>query len=170
MRILFANNQQAALNAPVAAWDNTIVLTPGFGANFPQPLDGEYFVVTLCDVKTGLIYEIVHVTHMNGDIATVDRAQEGTEALAWNVGDIFSNYATAGQFANFVQADCLYFGSYSTTFASAGPPPFNPVLAVDPTTPGTWELIGPTGMYSTTYSTGVPGTVTWYYVKRQILT
>jgi hypothetical protein len=71
---------------------------------FPAPGSGEYFVATFYDQATKTQYEIVHVTAVVGDVATIVRAQEGTTAQAWNAGDIFANLVTAGTLRSFVQS------------------------------------------------------------------
>jgi hypothetical protein len=50
-----------------------------------------------------LLRHDLQVTAVVGDTFTIVRAQEGTQALAWNPGDTFSNLITAGALAGFLQ-------------------------------------------------------------------
>ena len=94
------------------AGSTTIVLTTGTGALFPAISGGTTFKGTLWDAATQTINEIVLVTAISADTLTVIRGQEGTTARAWNVGDIFGNYITAGTLANAVQQDQVQLGTY----------------------------------------------------------
>ena len=55
--------------------------------------------LTLNDASTGLVYEIVYVTAISGVTLTVQRAQEGTTAQNWNIGDFAFCAPTAGTVA-----------------------------------------------------------------------
>jgi hypothetical protein len=57
-------------------------------------------VLTLNDASTRQNFEIVYATAITGSTMTVTRAQEGTSALAWTVGDFVYSPPTAGQMAN----------------------------------------------------------------------
>lgn len=94
--ILFANRASSTLVSPITNTATSITVAPGTGALYPNPGAGEYYVGTFIDAATGLNTEIVHVTARSGDIMTIVRAQEGTTAQAWNAGDFFRNFWTAG--------------------------------------------------------------------------
>lgn len=94
--VLFANDATSNLAGSISNVATTANLTPGSGVLFPSPGANEYFVGTFVDAATGLIKEIVHVTGVSSDTITMVRAQEGTTALAWSAGDLFSNLLTAG--------------------------------------------------------------------------
>lgn len=104
MTILWANNASTTVSGSITAASTTVSLAAGTGVRFPNPTGGNYYKATFYDQATKTQYEIVHVTAMSGDIATIVRAQEGTTALAWSAGDIFANLITAGTLAAFVQA------------------------------------------------------------------
>jgi hypothetical protein len=55
--------------------------------------------LTLNDAATGQIYEVVYVTAISGVTLTVTRAQEGTGAQNWNIGDFAYCAPTAGTVA-----------------------------------------------------------------------
>lgn len=100
---LFANNATTTLASSLSPSDTLVQVATGTGAEFPSPGPGEQFSLTLQDAATGLIEEITYVTAVSGDDLTVIRGQEGTTALSWGVGDLASNYWTAGQAAALVQ-------------------------------------------------------------------
>lgn len=81
--ILFSNNASALLAASISDSDTTIQVASGFGANFPSPTGGQYFMATLED-NAGDV-EIVKCTARTGDNLTVVRGQEGTTAQAFTL-------------------------------------------------------------------------------------
>lgn len=98
--VLFYNNSKTTLGAPVAPGDTTITLASGAGALFtPGPSGAQYFLITLSDALTGLNNEICKCTNISGDVLTVTRAQEGTTAQSWLVGDNAQGRITAGGLA-----------------------------------------------------------------------
>src|SRR6516165_6498238 len=104
MTILWSNNASTTISGSITTASTSVQLAAGTGASFPNPTGGNFYVATFYDQATKTINEIVHVTAMAGDIATIVRAQEGTTAKNWNAGDIFANLVTAGTLNNFVQA------------------------------------------------------------------
>lgn len=104
MTILWSNNASTTISGSIAATDTTVALAAGTGIKFPNPTSGNYYVATFYDQATKTRNEIVHVTAMAGDVATIVRGQEGTTPQAWNAGDIFANLITAGTLEAFVQA------------------------------------------------------------------
>jgi len=107
--IVFGNNANSTLASPINNTATTIVLALGTGAKFPSPGAGQYFVMTLNDTATGLVYEIVHCTARSGDTLTVSRGQEGTTAVSWLAGDITFCGVTAGMLAVMAQSDSAVF-------------------------------------------------------------
>jgi hypothetical protein len=109
MAILWSNNASTTVSGSITTGSTTVQLAAGTGALFPQPTGGDYFVATFYDQATKTINEIVHVTNITGDVATIVRGNSGfgvdaTNPQAWNAGDIFSNLVTAGTLKAFVQA------------------------------------------------------------------
>lgn len=96
MAVKLSNNASAHLAAPLAIDGTTIVLGAAEVGNFPALAAGEWFPLTLADA-TGLI-EVIRVTARSANILTVVRAQEGSTARAWLVGDRAEIRATAGVF------------------------------------------------------------------------
>lgn len=108
--LLFYNDSKTTLGAPVAPGDATITLASGAGALFsPGPTGAQYFTITLSDALTGLNNEICKCTNVTGDVLTVVRAQEGTTAQSWLVGDNAQGRITAG--------DLMTLGSEAATSA-----------------------------------------------------
>lgn len=114
--LLFANQAQTILAAPVSNTATTLTVAPNTGLYFPQPSSGQAFKLTLTKLTNSSIVEIVLVTAVSGDTFTVVRAQEGTVARAWSAGDLAFNLATAGTQSSFVQIDGLENGTYSAQF------------------------------------------------------
>jgi hypothetical protein len=117
MTILWSNNASTTVSGSITPVSTTVALAAGTGVLFPAPTGTDYFVATFYDQATKTQNEIVHVTNVTGDTATIVRAQEGTTALAWNAGDLFANLVTAGTLRNFVQAGA---GPASTSIVYVG--------------------------------------------------
>lgn len=122
----FSNFGATQLAGSISNVAVTANLLSGSGALFPNPINGQYFVLEFNDAATGLEYEIVHVTGVAGDTITMVRGQEGTSARNWSAGDLVFMGPTAGQVQVFQQT--LVFagnpnGNVAGTDASAGTPP-----------------------------------------------
>lgn len=97
---VFANNVNTTLAGSIGAGATAITLASS--ENLPASIPaGKYFVLTLNDAATQSVYEIVYATAISGSTVTVLRAQEGTSAQSWLVGDFIFNGPTAGQMASF---------------------------------------------------------------------
>jgi hypothetical protein len=136
MTILWSNNASTTVSGTITAVSTTVQLAAGTGVLFPNPTGGDYYVATFYDQATKITNEIIHVTGMSGDVATIVRAQEGTTARAWNSGDIFANLVTAGTLRAFVQAgtgpantSIVYVGTDVSTTPGTIICPTNPVPA-----------------------------------------
>jgi hypothetical protein len=90
----FANNVSTTLANTVGTSDTTITIAST--ANLPTLASGQVMPLTLNDASTGLLYEILYVTAISGTSLTVLRAQEGTSAQSWKVGDYAMCNPTAG--------------------------------------------------------------------------
>jgi len=117
----YSNNASTQLSAPISATATGLSVVAGTGAQFPALVTPQIFAATI--VKNGQpgIYEIVLVTAHAGDTFTISRGQEGTTALLWNAGDVFTQLPTAGDFYGFVQFDDLQnnAGGYAPDTGSA---------------------------------------------------
>ena len=95
MILLSANNASTTLAAGLASGTTTVILAAGAGTMFPSLAANEYFTLTLCDALTQTVYEVCWCTARTGDSLTVMRAQEGTSARDWLIGDYAYNTLTA---------------------------------------------------------------------------
>jgi hypothetical protein len=95
---LFANNAASVLANGISSAATTAQLAPGTGARFPNPANGNYFLLTLYQMSGSMEvnHEIVKCSARNGDTITILRAQEGTTARAFNTADPVSLRLTAG--------------------------------------------------------------------------
>lgn len=100
---LFSNLGASLLAAALSINDTTLSVTAGTGIKFPSPTANQQFALTISDAATGQLREIVFVTAVSGDVFTIIRAQEGTAAQSWAVGDVIANLWTAGTAANMIQ-------------------------------------------------------------------
>jgi hypothetical protein len=102
-QFIFTNDAKSTLAVGISASDTSIQLSLGTGALFPSPGAGQQFPLTLADVATGTVKEIVYCTSRTGDVLTVVRAQEGTIANAYIAGSFANLFITAGTAAAFSQ-------------------------------------------------------------------
>lgn len=96
MALLLKNNAYSQLAASLTDIATSLTVTTGHGNRFPIAANPDYFKITLQDAANNI--EIVKVTARanNADTMTIERAQEGTVARAWNIGDIVELRITAG--------------------------------------------------------------------------
>lgn len=87
MTAVLSNNAESRLAVALAADATTLSVSAGEGAKFPSLAagSGNWFPLTL--VKASSALEIVRCTERSGDVFTIVRAQEGTEALSFTAGD-----------------------------------------------------------------------------------
>lgn len=85
MGVKVTNNAYGTLAAGIAAIDTALSLSSGQGARFPALTGSDYFYLTLTDASNNM--EIVKVTARSTDALTIVRAQDGTSARAWLLGD-----------------------------------------------------------------------------------
>ena len=83
---MFINNQRTALAAAASATATTLTLASSTGLPGSLP-SGAVMPFYLLDAATQTIREIVYCTAISGTTLTVTRAQEGTGAQNWSVGD-----------------------------------------------------------------------------------
>jgi len=97
---LFTNNAATGLVYPITSSATTLYVNGGSGSLFPSPTGGNYFMITLINALTGNM-EIVQCTARSGDVFTIVRAQEGTTAQSFAVGDAVQLRITAGSLQTF---------------------------------------------------------------------
>jgi len=103
MAILFTNNATTNLASSITSGATSLTVLTGTGSLFPNPTNGDYFLVTLIGIS-GSPIEIVKCTARSTDTFTVVRAQEGTTASAFNGGDQVQLRITAGVMNSAAQA------------------------------------------------------------------
>ncbi len=84
-KFVFANNIKTTVGSAFSNTATTLTLASSTG--LPALSAGQMFPITLNDAATGLVYEICYATAISGANLTVLRAQEGTVAQNWSVGD-----------------------------------------------------------------------------------
>lgn len=92
---LFKNNAASILDLDLSNVATTLEVAPAGGEGFPvSPASPEFFMLTIEDGDGNI--EIVKCTGRTGDVFTIVRAQEGTSARAFTVGDKVELRLTAG--------------------------------------------------------------------------
>lgn len=127
MKLGFGNNTSSALASDITAAQTTIPLLPGAGALFAALLSsdltnessthGIYAKVTITDAEES-VFEICHLTAVAGDVLTVIRGQEKTEAIGWPFNSRIVNMATRGSENTFVQIEQLQGGDFTAATAA----------------------------------------------------
>ena len=103
MSVKFSNNGHSTLAASISTSDTSITVASGHGARFPSLGASEYFYATLIDSSNNL--EIIKVTARSSDVLTATRAQEGTTARAYGIGDRIELRVTAAGIADATDID-----------------------------------------------------------------
>jgi phage-related tail fiber protein len=101
MVALYANEALGKLTNALAPGATVIYLQSGQGALFPTISGGNFFYAVLYNAST---YEIVRVTANASDTLTVVRAQQGTTAGTFNIGDSIEQRITAADLNAFLQS------------------------------------------------------------------
>lgn len=104
-----ANNATTVLENGISSTATSMVVAAGTGLRFPPAAAGAAggiaFYCTITESSTLGTNEIVKVIYKVGDVFTIVRQQQGTQAppQGWPAGSIVSQLITAGDFQNFVQ-------------------------------------------------------------------
>ncbi len=121
------NNFKTTLVASASTTDTTLTLESvtglptSFATDTAMPL-------TLQQASNPSVQEICYVTAISGNVVTVERAQEGTSAQSWNIGD----YA----FVAFTAGTVAFIGDYAPATGSTVYAPLDsPNLTGTPTAP-----------------------------------
>ena len=93
-RPLYTNNAFTTLANGITSTATSLQVAANTGALFPNPVNGDYFYMTLISVATGAM-EIVQVTARSTDTMTIVRGQEGTSPLPFSLGDLAQLRITA---------------------------------------------------------------------------
>jgi hypothetical protein len=92
---IFANNATSTLSAGINNVATSLLIQPGQGGRFPVITGGDFCFCTLEDASGNI--EIVQVTAHSAasQSFTIARAQQGTTARSWAMGDLFELRFTA---------------------------------------------------------------------------
>lgn len=93
MALKLSNNGVAKLVSSISTSATVFSVTPGSGALFPALGAGDWCPITA--IRSNGAIEIMYVTAISGDNFTVQRAQEGTAALAFSANDRIEQRLTA---------------------------------------------------------------------------
>lgn len=112
-QIQLTNFGDSQLASGITAGSTSISVTTGHGTRFPTLAAGDWFYAVLVDTSGNR--EIVKATAKASDTFTVDRAQEGTTALAFAVGSVFSLRLTLQSFQDYMASLSTLYGVPSQT-------------------------------------------------------
>ncbi len=110
---LFNNFAQSVLASGISASDITLTIPSVEASEFPSPVAGEAFVITLWDGVSAA--EICYVSANANGVFTIIRAQEGTTALAWLAGTQVRHALTKGSVGSIIQEGFISANVASTT-------------------------------------------------------
>src|ERR1700677_119693 len=102
--LLYANNAAGTLSAPITNTQTSFTLNGSAASLFPTPSAGQAFYGTFTDAATQTLIEIVLVSSNSSGVFTCTRGQDGTSALSWNAGDIFSQRVVRAELQKFEAA------------------------------------------------------------------
>ena len=139
MVVLLSNNARSTLAGALTDISTTLSVQTGDAAKFPSPTGDDWFPVTV--VKADGTYEIMRCTGRAAAVLTVERAQEGTTAVAFDAGDRIDLRLTAGAIAQ-IQEDAA---------AAANPPGQMAPFAMT-TAPTGWLKANGAAVSRTTYA------------------
>ena len=132
----FFNNYSTTLNTSVLVTDLTIDVATGTGAALLGALTYNDNIMLTLSGTNGV--EVVKVTLISVDTLTVSRAQEGTVALAFGIGDIVEVRVTQGTMER------LELGSVPVTNITASTASLNfdehPCVVIEPAASGTTTI------------------------------
>lgn len=139
MVVLLTNNARSTLAGALTDIGTTLSVQTGDAAKFPSPTGDDWFPVTV--VKADGTYEIMRCTGRAAAVLTVERAQEGTTAVAFDAGERIDLRLTAGAIAQ-IQEDAA---------AAANPPGQMAPFAMT-TAPTGWLKANGAAVSRTTYA------------------
>lgn len=106
MALKLSNNADGLLALAISDSDTSLTLEAGHGSRFPALGSGDWFPITVVRASDPTQLEIMRCTARTLDTLTVERAQEGTSALAFDPGDVVELRLTSGTLEeNFPQVE-----------------------------------------------------------------
>jgi hypothetical protein len=119
--VVLANNVATTLATDLTTEAGSIRVASGTGTRFPVITAGQYYYATL--ISTDGRLEIVKVTGRTGDLLTVTRAQESTQAAQFYAGSKVELRITAQSVYDAIEDEV----DEVRIFVGTSPPP-NPVI------------------------------------------
>ena len=115
--LVLSNNATSTMASGITDIATSVTLAAGDGnLKFPALSAGDYFYAYL--TKSTGVYEIVKVTARSSDVLTIDRAEQGTSAVAFSTGDVVSARLTAADINAFPVGEDIQNATY--TWADGG--------------------------------------------------
>jgi hypothetical protein len=115
---MWANNAVSALAAAVDILDTQIIVDDG--SIFPSPANStQIFTIVLRDPVNNK-FEIMNVTARSGNVLTVERKAEETEAYDWPVGQVVRHALTAAFFDRFIDRSRRVLHIETQSFEAVG--------------------------------------------------
>lgn len=99
--IKFTNLAGSTLQVAINNLATSVTIDPADVAKFPSITGSEYFIIVL--ITSAGDFEIMRVTDVNSNVFTVVRAQEGTPARAFDIGDKVEHRLTAESLVTIVE-------------------------------------------------------------------
>ena len=99
MAQIFKNNANSTLSASLSAGDTTIFIASGQGSRFPVIVAPDFCYMTLENASGDIEIVLVTAHALNATTFTVTRAQQGTTAQSWAIGDLVELRLTAAEAA-----------------------------------------------------------------------
>ena len=111
---VWVNFFETTLSASVTSGATTINVASASGA--PTITSGQQWAITVQSASTPNVREVMYVTAISSTTFTVSRAQEGTAAGTWAIGDYVIGTNTEGQMAAFPQLAATQTWTGTNTF------------------------------------------------------
>ena len=141
--IKFTNLAGSTLQVAINNLATTVTIDPADVAKFPSISGSEYFIIVL--ITSAGDFEIMRVTDVNANVFTVVRAQEGTPARAFDIGDKVEHRLTAESLVTIVEEASITKPHTSTdadTYGHATSTLFSHVKITDETNSSASSILG----------------------------
>jgi hypothetical protein len=141
--IKFTNLASSTLQVAINNLATAVTIDPADVAKFPSISGNEYFIIVL--ITSAGDFEIMRVTDVNSNVFTVIRAQEGTPARAFDIGDKVEHRLTAESLVTIVEEASITKPHTSTdadTYGHATSTLFSHVKITDETNSSASSILG----------------------------
>lgn len=141
--IKFTNLAGSTLKVAINNLATTVTIDPADVAKFPSISGSEYFIIVL--ITSAGDFEIMRVTDITANVFTVVRAQEGTPARAFDIGDKVEHRLTAESLVTIVEEASITKPHTSTdadTYGHATSTLFSHVKITDETNSSASSVLG----------------------------